>query len=341
MTCGLGLGIFLVFWVQAERVGCFWTKEAQNLQNSNTHVGFPPPTVRLIKSGSYPQNQGRQGFSSPHMVQSSSSNTGPAVHTGSGPGLSTRSSAHVSQPALSSVRLVQSRPKSFSPRAKGPKAAKQSSDLIEEKQHKNQKNPSRGSKTPKKGKHSSKTESQQGSKKRNLINPGSLLSAAQALSKVASNIPFYHREVGSSSSLYDPVAPGHSVQTQTYARSPAKRLSSNRKSKATSVLPQTQDRRPPVGHEGGASPRSWPQTYKISRGPAVPRSSIKGTPVQSFATVYQIPEHFGGFGIRRLRKPAQNQVTVSKLQTPTAAPQQKPFSPQSGYPEVRWTRVKI
>ncbi|XP_024866833.1 uncharacterized protein LOC112451525 [Kryptolebias marmoratus] len=134
MPCGLGLGILVVFLVHAEHVCCFWSKEAHSFQRSNTYAGFPPPDGRLIKSVSYPQDQVRQGFTSPHSAQSRSFNTGPAVGSGSGPGLPARGSRQaVSQPGRSSVRLVQSSPvfkinrqMLFSLRANAPTVPKQS-----------------------------------------------------------------------------------------------------------------------------------------------------------------------------------------------------------------------
>ncbi|KAL7381822.1 hypothetical protein ABVT39_011863 [Epinephelus coioides] len=112
MACGVHLGIFLIFVVQAEHVCCLWASQAQNSQrqNGNAYVGFSQWNSGL--GGSYPQNQLRQASVSPGSAQSGSLNTRTAVISGYGQGLS--SSGHtqtVSQPAKSgyaSVRLVQS-----------------------------------------------------------------------------------------------------------------------------------------------------------------------------------------------------------------------------------------
>ncbi|XP_037549482.1 uncharacterized protein LOC119425994 [Nematolebias whitei] len=368
MTCGLGLGILVVFLVQAELVCCLWTKGAQSFQNSNTYVGFQPDGS-LIKSGSYPQNQVRQGFS-PHSVQSRSFNAGPAVASGSGPGLSTRSSTQVvSQPAQSSVRLVKSssvlkanKQRPFSLGSAAPQGARQSfaggPSVIQ-----TQKNPSissrswptqqgtqRFSKYP-----SSSSRSLQASRGSYSFRSVSPQSAAQAPPRTAAKTSSHNSKTGSSAILFDPAAPGQrgrSVQTQTNARGPAKRVFSNRRSegqKARRLSPQTQPWKPTLGHQMGSRPKSWLPTYKTSHNLAVPRSSTMGAPGQGFASaaVYEIPENFGGFAIRRLKPPSdQNQLTVQKkrFQIPTAAPQWMVPSTsyvQKVHPEARWTRIKL
>ncbi|XP_017286650.1 uncharacterized protein LOC108244726 isoform X2 [Kryptolebias marmoratus] len=368
MTCGSGLGILVVFLVQAECVCCFWAKEAHSFQRSNTYAGFPPPDGRLIKSVSYPQDQVRQGFISPHSAQSRSFNTGPAVGSGSGPGLSVRGSTQaVSQSGRSSVRLVQSSPvfktnrqMLFSPRANAQTVPKQSlgfsvaGGTSQRLRSKNPSDLSRSWSTEQGMQHSSKypsssSRSIQGPRESYSFRPVSPQSAAQEPPRAATKIPLYHSQVGSSV-LFDPVAPGQrgrSLQMHTYARGPAKRVFSNRRSEARGSSPRSQAWKPSV-HQG-LRPRSWLQTYKTSHNLAVPRSSTVGVAAQGFtpATVYEIPERFGGFAIRRLKEPAdQNQVTVQKqqLQIPAAAPQwvvpSTPYS-QNVHPMAKWTRVKL
>ncbi|XP_037551837.1 uncharacterized protein LOC119428251 [Nematolebias whitei] len=311
MTCGLGLGILVVFLVQAEHVCCLWTEGAQSFQSSNTYVGLPPPDGSLITSGSHPQNQVRQGFISPLSFQSRSFNTGPAFPSGFGPGLSTRSSTPVSQPAQSSVRLVKSRAfkanrqRLFSPRADAPIGARQSLGLSSVAGGpQNQKNPSIG-------RNWSALWGTQRPIKYPVLAPRQMFSsrpvpAPRQPSRVAAKMPF--SEVGSSSRLFGPDAPGQrglSALMQTYARGPAKRVLSNRRSegqKARRFSPHTQAWKPAMGHQGGSRPKSWLQTYKTSHDLAVPRSRTVGAPGQGFslATVYEIPANFGGFAIRRL-----------------------------------------
>ncbi|XP_024865111.1 uncharacterized protein LOC108244726 isoform X4 [Kryptolebias marmoratus] len=365
MTCGLCLGILVIFLVQAEHVCCFWSKEAQSFQRSNAYAGFPPPDGRLIKSVSYPQDQVRQGFISPHSAQSRSFNTGPAVGSGSGPGLSVRGSTQaVSQPGRSSVRLVQSSPvfktnrqMLFSPRANAQIVPKQSlgfstavaggTSLVLH--SKNSSAIGRNWPAQQGMQHSSSSRSVLGPRESYSFRPVSPQSAAQEPPRAATKIPLYHSQVGSSV-LFDPVAPGQrgrSLQMHTYARGPAKRVFSNRRSEARGSSPRSQAWKPSV-HQG-LRPRSWLQTYKTSHNLAVPRSSTVGVAAQGFtpATVYEIPERFGGFAIRRLKEPAdQNQVTVQKqqLQIPAAAPQwvvpSTPYS-QNVHPMAKWTRVKL
>ncbi|XP_017293477.1 uncharacterized protein LOC108248929 [Kryptolebias marmoratus] len=342
MTCGLGLGILVIFFVQAEHICCFWSKEAQSIQSSNTYADFPPKS-RLIKSGSNPQDQVRQGFISPQSTQSRSFNTLLAVGSGSGPGLLARGSTQaVSQPRLSSVRLVQSSPvfktnrqKQSSPRGNAPNVPKQSfgfsttvaGGTIVSQRRNSLKNPSdismrswptqqgtlRSSKYP-----SSSSRSILGPRESYSFRPVSPQSAAQTPHRAAAKIPSTYSQTGSSAVLFDPVAPGprgRSVQMRTYARGPARRVSTSHRaevSRARSFSPQTQAWKP-YGNVEGSKPRTLLQTYKTSHKLAVPRSSTVGRPAQGFApaTVYEIPENFGGFSIRRLKEPA-----VQKQQIP-------------------------
>ncbi|XP_037532345.1 uncharacterized protein LOC119409522 [Nematolebias whitei] len=309
MTCGLGLGILVVVLVQAEHVCCLWTKGAQSFQSSNPHVGFPPPDSSLIKSGSYPQDRVRQGFISQSSVRSRSSNTGPAVPSGSGPGLSTRSSTQAA--SQSSFRLKSSfaakanMQRLLSPRADAPKAARQSfhPSAGGPSVSLNQKNPSIN------GRNWPALWGMQRPSKNLILASRPTFSFRPAPRQPSRAAAVRFSEVGSSSRLFGPVAPGQRgrpVLMQTYARGPAKRVFSKRRSegqKAKRFSPHTQALKPSVGHQGGSRPKSWLQTYKTSKHLAVPRSRTVGAPGQGFslATVYEIPATFGGFAIRRLK----------------------------------------
>lgn len=102
-------------------------------------------------------------------------------------------------------------------------------------------------------------------------------------------------------------------------------------------------------------PSSSVQTFRNGRNPAqgahnlpASGSSRAGTSPQQFAPTrtYDIPQQFGGFAIRRLKEPAdQNEVNVQKPQDPSTTPlrQTASYKPQgqSVSPESKWKRVRL
>ncbi|XP_038158601.1 uncharacterized protein LOC119794909 [Cyprinodon tularosa] len=106
MTCGLGLGIFLICLVQAELGGGSRLK-VLGPKNGNTQAGFHHPE-KLRNFGSYHQNQLRQSSVSPPSVQKSRNfNTNPAVSNVPGQKLFTSGFMQaLSKPIKSSGRLV-------------------------------------------------------------------------------------------------------------------------------------------------------------------------------------------------------------------------------------------
>ncbi|MED6262137.1 hypothetical protein ATANTOWER_014971 [Ataeniobius toweri] len=171
----------------------------------------------------------------------------------------------------------------------------------------------------------------------------------------AAQEPSSYRRMSSSATLFGPVAavapgPRSSVQMQTYAQAPARKIVPGRTSggaKPRSFSPQTAAGMSNLSPEfalnvGGYRPRSQLLLSRL----AVTRSSRVGESAPGYAPVmiHEIPEPFGGSAIRRLKRPTeQEKVPFQKPQQISTHPWWvAPYNPYqtSIRPGSDWTRIK-
>ncbi|XP_015832280.2 another transcription unit protein [Nothobranchius furzeri] len=155
----------------------------------------------------------------------------------------------------------------------------------------------------------------------------------------------YNKQMSSSAVLFGPVAPGpreRYTRMQTFARGPAKRVVSSRRSgasKAAVFSPRMESSKPFEG-QGSYRPMSQVQIYQpssVSKGVynmAFPRSSRVDSSVMGFApvTVHDIPNRLGGSSIRRLKEPDQKGEAIRKLQ---------PYTPHLQRGRSGWSRIQV
>ncbi|XP_034401476.1 uncharacterized protein LOC117739274 [Cyclopterus lumpus] len=386
MACGVHLGILLICLVQAEHVRCLWATQAQR-PNGNTYVGFTPQGSGF--GGSYPQNQLRHASGSLGSAQNSSLNTDPI---GSGSSQRFPNSGYtqtLSQPAKSgydSVKLVQSSAQS-KPNWRTTKLNWEHLQSMPKKRifglsasiaggsslSKYDQTPISKKRTlpvqqgtPSKSNHrSSSSESFQGPRESYSFKPYSHQTAAQ---KALVNTGL----MGSTMKYSRPSSGGAAeprripVRTKTSASSPARRVSSLRGSAASkpsrfSSLQNERTRNNPSQTEAWERYSSKVVPVNARNLPASRTSSV-GTSGQGFAssTIYQIPQRFGGYAIRRLKEPAQQkEVSVGKtpqqayVATQRLSLQQQAFTApqlssasskpkvQRVHPEAKWMMVRL
>ncbi|XP_068429176.1 uncharacterized protein [Clinocottus analis] len=302
-------------------------------QTGNTRAGFSQHRAGF--GGSYPQNQLRQASGSPGSAQSSSLITDPEVSSGYSQRVpSSRYTPAVSQPAKSgsaSVRLAQS--------GSAPKPNWRAAKL----------NHGNVQKTPKKlpfslsasiagGSSLSKYHQAPTSDKR----PRPVQQGAPGTSQYRSSSsasPPSPRESFKSSAVSKPPASSERkeyslsmkssslsrsgaaesrripVRTRTSASGAARRVSSSRRSKARNDPSRT--RTPYASNLVPVKVGNLPAS-----GPSREEASGQGS---SGSRTHNIPQRFGGFAIRRLKKPA-DQEEASVRQRPLA-PLQRPLAP--------------
>ncbi|XP_054911937.1 uncharacterized protein LOC129376349 [Poeciliopsis prolifica] len=310
MTCGLGFGILLICFVQAELAGCYWIQEAHRPQNSNTNSGFPPPDGILRKSTNNFPNLPKPDFFPPPsvQVQTNSYNTKPAVKSDYDRKPSTGGPTQThSQPVQRSRRLVKnivrSKPKSQST------LGSQQSPRVSQREG-----------------YSSRPASY-----RDPSFHGQKVSSATLFSPVGPG-------------------PRSSIRMQTFARGRARKVPSGLASQGAnikSVLPHAAAGRSYPSPQfalktGGYRPRS-----RLS-GLAGPTSGREGESALGFAPVmvYNLPEAFGGSAIRRLKRPMEQETVpdqkpefLDRYTPPQRVPLYKPerTNRHSGYD---WSRMK-
>ncbi|XP_030597571.1 uncharacterized protein LOC115788606 [Archocentrus centrarchus] len=380
MACGVGLGMLLIFLVQAEHVCCSWATQARSPQthNSNGYVGLSQQDGRLRRlHGSYSQNQIRQASISPHSAQSSSLSTGTAVNRGYSQGLSTSSYEQtVSKPVQSSVRLVQS-------------------SLVSKPTWYTNLEHVSAQEVPNRSPFGLSSAVASGNSVNQLSqNQNSLTDARKYISSSSTSLQtpresYSHQLASQWSGAQKPASAA--VQMQTSASAPARRVSKH-KSRPSSVsfdraitrnVPiQTAAGKPyqnqwlpvNVGNTQGSYMPSSTSNMKVSYNPSYtsleqrPTSrnplqaswgfsniaqGARNLPVYGSDTVgnstwrfapsrtYEIPERFGGYAIRRLSE--LKEEVVQKPQTATSPPKQMAYLNPSNSEQLytRWIRLKL
>ncbi|XP_031597582.1 uncharacterized protein LOC116321781 isoform X1 [Oreochromis aureus] len=375
-ACGAGLGILLIFLVQAEHVCCSWATQTYSpqMRNGNRYVGFPQQDGRLRRlDGSYSQDQIRQAFISPRVAHSSSLSTGTTVNRGYSEGLSASSYEQTaSEPARNLVRLVQS------------------SLMTKPNWYTNVKSVN-SQEVPNRSPFRLSAVAGRNSLNRLGENQNSLPDSRKEMTWPFQRGTLQTSKAGSSSSASLQTLTGSSsfkpasfqkpasavVRGQTSASAPAKRVTQH-KSEPLGIsrdfavhgfgetwlpvntgntqigyMPSSTSNmmvsyKPSYTFTDQRPTSSNPQAPWGIRNPAQELHSLPaygsntvGNLAQRFAPtrIYEVPEHFGGYAIRRLGDEEVDQVP----QTTTPPPQQMEYlnPSKSEHPYAKWMRIKL
>ncbi|XP_056255729.1 secreted protein C-like [Seriola aureovittata] len=351
MACGVHLGILLICLVQAEHVRCLWATQAQSSkrQNGDAYVGFLQQDSGLRRlGGSYPQDQFRQDSISPARSSFNSKTSASGGYNNQR--LSSGGYAQtVSQPAQgghASVRLVQSssasRPNWRTTNTKEVNAPKHSFGLSTaiasgtsvSKYNENQNGGARAWKAQQGTQRTSQylpgssVSGQSPSRERGYDSSSSHQSAAQTPRSAAAKTPARYGQGGfsSSSSLFSAGVPPpllqYSERMQTSATGPARRVSSQRRSKASkpSSFSSTQNARAsynPSQAEAGNPYQSklFPAAGGSAQGSYNPTSN-RVSYTQSLPAAYKQNAPVG-FAPRSVKAPASQRLNYKPSYTST------------------------
>ncbi|XP_031597585.1 uncharacterized protein LOC116321781 isoform X2 [Oreochromis aureus] len=344
-ACGAGLGILLIFLVQAEHVCCSWATQTYSpqMRNGNRYVGFPQQDGRLRRlDGSYSQDQIRQAFISPRVAHSSSLSTGTTVNRGYSEGLSASSYEQTaSEPARNLVRL-------------SAVAGRNSLNRLGENQNslpdsrKEMTWPfQRGTlQTSKAG--SSSSASLQTLTGSSSFKPASFQKPASAVVRGQTSASAPAKRVTQHKS--EPLGISRDFAVHGFGET---WLPVNTGNTQIGYMPSSTSNmmvsyKPSYTFTDQRPTSSNPQAPWGIRNPAQELHSLPaygsntvGNLAQRFAPtrIYEVPEHFGGYAIRRLGDEEVDQVP----QTTTPPPQQMEYlnPSKSEHPYAKWMRIKL
>lgn len=343
------------------------------MHNGNRYVGFSQQDGRLRRlDGSYSQDQIRQAFISPRVAHSSSLSTGTTVNRGYSEGLSASSYEQtVSEPAQSLVRLVQSslvtKPNWYT-NVKG----------VNAQEVPNRSSFSLSAAVASRNSLNGLGQNQNSLPDSNKEMTWPFQRGAPQTSKAGSSSAASLQTL-TGSSLFKPASQhsvaqkpaSAAVRGQTSASAPAKRVTQHkseplsiardfpvhgfRKSYGNTLLPaNTGSTR--VGYMPSSTSNmmvSYKPSYTFaerrptSRNPLQapwgirnPAQEVHSLPAYgSNSRIFEVPEHFGGYAIRRLGDKEVEQVP----QTTTPPPQQMEYlnPSKSEHPHAKWMTIKL